>query len=71
MADRVLREDEIKKELVDICILICRFCMKHEEMYITSEKNESPFHCEDCRGLDEDDYIPEKTLAKIKQSNIT
>ena len=71
MADRLLTEDEIKKELVDTCILICSFCMKQEEMFVTSERNESPFHCEDCQGLDEEDYIPEKNVAKNKNSIIT
>ena len=45
--------------------------MKQEEMFVTSERNESPFHCEDCQGLDEEDYIPEKNVAKNKNSNIT
>ena len=61
MADRVLREDEIKKELVDTCILICSFCKKQEEVFIKSEMNISPFYCEDCEGMDEEDYM-QKTL---------
>ena len=61
MADRILREDEIKKEPVDTCILICGFCKKQEEVFIKSEMNLSPFYCEDCEGMDEEDYM-QKTL---------
>ena len=66
MADRILTEDEIKKELVDTCILICSFCKKQEEMYITDERNESPFYCEDCHGLDEEDYMQKKLWLRTR-----
>ena len=61
MADKALREDEIKKEPVDTCILICSFCKKQEEVFIKSEMNLSPFNCEDCDGMAEEDYM-QKTL---------
>ena len=64
MADRVLRTDEIKVELVDTCILICSFCKKQEEIYIKSDKNMSPFYCEDCEGIDEEDYMQKMMLQR-------
>ena len=69
MADRVLREDEIKKELEETCILICSLCKKQEEMYIKHERNESPFFCEDCQGMDEEDYRQNRLMQRTKMTS--
>ena len=63
MADKVLSEDEIKKEPVDTCILICSFCKKQEEVFMKSEMNLSSFNCD---GMDEDDSMQKTLLPRTR-----
>ena len=45
----LLKESEIKQELVDICVLVCQYCQSSEDVDIyDSNRNTNPFICSHC-----------------------
>ena len=49
----ILNEDQIKKEPVDTCSMICSHCKGQEEIDIKSIRNTTPFTCFSCELIDE------------------
>lgn len=58
----LLREDQIKKEIEDICTLQCYHCRGNETIDIKSIRNTTPFTCASC-DLKDEQHLAEREVS--------
>ena len=66
----ILNEDQIKKEPVDACLMICSHCEAKEEIDIQSLRNTTPFTCFSCEIID-DSQVDHRTWLSWTSTTTT
>ena len=68
----LLNESEIKKEAVDICVLVCQYCQSFEEVDIyDSYRNKNPFICSHCCTSDTLEFFQNQIKTSADKTTTT
>jgi hypothetical protein len=69
----LLKDVELKKEVEDMCVLVCEYCRSPENVDIyDSHRNTSPFICSSCYTIDGlEAYQNEKKISSYTCTTTT